>query len=117
MHNCPHCRQELAAFAFYCPRCQRPTGALGVEGVMLAVWWLDADGAPSKKWALKTLKNGADYLNLVSVSPVRPSAATRPTIITFTASLGAGQPQRIEKSAVEVFEEVSRPEMQEWQVR
>jgi hypothetical protein len=90
---------------------------MGVEGVMLAVWWLDANGTPAKKWSLKTLKSGTDYLNLLSISPTRPSATNRQTTITFTASLGQGREQRIDKSAVEVFNELLRPEMQEWQIQ
>ena len=116
MYNCPHCRQELTIFAFYCPRCQRPVGELRVEGVMLAIWWLDAAGAPVQKWGVKALKSGADYLNLVSVSPSRPSYNDAGTIITFTANPPSGVQKRIELKAIDVFAEVSRPEMQEWQI-
>ncbi|MGB7925481.1 MAG: hypothetical protein WCF57_19740 [Pyrinomonadaceae bacterium] len=107
----------MKTFAFYCPRCQRPIGKLQVEGVMLAIWWLDADGAVAKKWGVKTLKSGEDYLNLLSVSPSRPSATAQQTTITLTARQDTGQEQRIERSAVEVFAQVSQPEMQEWQIQ
>ncbi|HKS28141.1 MAG TPA: hypothetical protein VJS44_09990 [Pyrinomonadaceae bacterium] len=104
-------------FAFYCPRCQRPTGAMGVEGVMLAVWWLNAEGGPSKKWSLKTLKSGSDYLNLLSVSPARPAAAEGKTTITFMATLGSGPETPINKSAIDVFNELLRQDIQEWQIQ
>jgi hypothetical protein len=117
MHNCPHCRQELSTFAFYCPRCQRPVGELRVEGDMLGIWWVGADGAPAKKWGVKTFRSGDDYLNLRSVSPERPSATPHQTTITFIVRQDNGQEQRVERSAVEVFAEVSQPKVQEWQIQ
>jgi hypothetical protein len=117
MHNCPNCPQELSTFAFYCPRCQRPIGELRVDGDILVVWWVDARGEPSEKWAVKTFKSGTDYLNLIGVSPSRPSASQHQTTIEFTVRPLEGDEQRIEKRATEVFAEVSRAEMQEWQIK
>lgn len=116
MHDCPHCRQQLNTFAFYCPRCQRAVGELRVEGVMLAVWWLDAGGAPAKKWGVKTLKSGADDLNLEQVSPARPSVREGETLIKFTTRTTAGAQRQIERRAAEVFAEVSRANIQEWEL-
>jgi hypothetical protein len=117
MHNCPHCRQELSTFAFYCPRCRGKIGELRTDADMLAIWWLNAQGDTAKKWAVKTLKSGSDYLNLLSVSPACPSAASRQTTITFMAGQRLGDKETFERRAVDVFAEVSRSEMQEWQIQ
>lgn len=120
MYNCPHCQQLLTTFAFYCPCCRRPVGEMRVEGVMLAVWWLDAAGAPASKWGVKTLKSGSDYLDLISVSPRRPSTKPAETTITFTVAAsqsGGAQRPPIERRALEVFAELSKLDIQEWQIQ
>jgi len=88
-----------------------------VDGDILVAWWLDARGEPSQKWAVKTFKSGMDYLNLVGVSPSRPSASQNQTTIEFTLRPLEGEEYRIEKQATEVFAEISRAEMQEWQIK
>jgi hypothetical protein len=88
-----------------------------VDGDILVVWWLDAKGEPLKNWAVKTFKSGSDYLNLVSVSPPRPSASQHQTTITFTVRPLDGQERPIEKQATEVFAEVSRADVQEWLIQ
>ncbi|HEX8072862.1 MAG TPA: hypothetical protein VF546_23150 [Pyrinomonadaceae bacterium] len=115
MYDCPYCRQELTAFAFYCPRCRRPVGELHVEGDMLTVWWLDAGGEQAARWGLKTLKRGAEDLNLVGVAPERPTADN--LAFKLRARLDQGSELVFERSAVEVFAVVSEQEMQEWQIQ
>jgi hypothetical protein len=117
MHDCPNCHQELSTFAFYCPRCKHPIGELRVEGDILVVWWLDVKGEPVKKWAVKTFKSGNDYLNLVGVSPSRPSASQARQTIEFMVRPLGGEEHPLEKHVTEVFAEVSRAEIQEWKIQ
>lgn len=120
MYNCPHCQQSFNTFAFYCPCCQRPVGEMRVEGVMLAVWWLDVTGSPAAKWGVRTLKSGSDYLDLLEVSPRCPSIKPGGTTVTFTVKTsqsGVGASRAIERKAVEVFEELMKSDVQEWQVQ
>jgi hypothetical protein len=84
---------------------------------MLAIWWLDANGNAKTKWGIRTLKSGAEYLNLLSVSPSRPSFIQAQTTIKFRARTVGGQEKPYELSAVDVFAEVSKPEVQEWQIK
>ncbi len=114
MHNCPHCHQELSAFAFYCPRCSKPVGELAVEADMLSIWWLNVDLLPHVKCGVKTLKHGTEYLNLSSVSPSRPASGK--TEILFTARTPAGDETIIPVSAVEVFTEAMNSS-QEWKIQ
>jgi|GEM_PF-3065623 len=119
MYNCPHCRQSFNTFAFYCPCCQRPVGEMQVEGVMLAAWWLDAAGQPASKWGVKTLKSGQDDLDLVAVSPQRPSTKPGETSITFramTTQPGGGETS-VQVAAAAVFAELLRSDVQEWEIQ
>jgi hypothetical protein len=109
MHGCPHCNQELTTFAFYCPRCNKLVGIVEVDGVMLALTWLDASGRPVKKFALKTLKQGPSYLNVKTVSPQYPTNKT--TEVVFTLADG----RQLRQNLLEFFAAVLDPS-QEWNI-
>ena len=111
MHDCPHCRQELRSFAFWCPRCGKLVGKVNVEGVMLVKWWLNADHSQQQRCGVKTLKRGTQYIDVASVSPEYPQSDTV-EIVFSTTKEGESYPQRIRQ----FFSEAVDPS-QEWNIQ
>ena len=111
MYKCPHCQQELERFVFYCVRCGNLIGKVQREGEMLAVWWIDRDGAPSEKFKLKTLKRNLRYAEVKSISAEHPSDNLQNIVFT----LSDGQETRVPQSLLEFFDQAAN-DTEEWEV-
>jgi hypothetical protein len=111
MHNCPHCHLEVQQFSFYCPRCSKLIGMVDIDHVMLATWWLDDAGQPSKKCGVKTLKRNQQYLDLADVSPKFPTAQ----ISNVTFILADAAKTQLTQDLSEFFEQATSS-AQEWEV-
>jgi len=113
MHKCPHCSQELGCFAFFCIRCSKRVGHVevdGEDGVMLAMWWLDANGDLFEKILVKTLMIGDNTVDAKSLEFVSSESGVPYVLITLTQD---NQPRR--QDIVEFFRQAINP-TQEWRV-
>jgi hypothetical protein len=111
MHKCPHCHQELKTFAFHCIRCRKEIGRVKVDGVLLALWWLDASGEPVEKVHVKTLMLGDTPVDAQSLEFVSPAQGSPYVLITLTND--EERPRR--QDLVEFFRQATNP-TQEWKI-
>lgn len=111
MYKCPHCSQDLESFALFCIRCSRKIGLVEIDGVMLALWWLDKGGTPVKKAGTKALKLGGTPVDAKSLEFVSEPEGEPYVLITLRHD---GQPRRIETR--DFFREATNNQTQELKI-
>jgi hypothetical protein len=109
MHKCPYCALEYRSFAFYCLRCGRCIGKVGVDGVMVCLYWLDSNSSLESKFCEKTLKHGLNYLDVSSVTPEFPRGSE--TVFLFTTPDG----KELHQNLIDFFNQAMNP-TQEWNI-
>ncbi len=114
MHNCPNCGQELPTFVFYCPKCAKNIGKVEAENDLIVLWWLDSAGAPSERFAKKSLVYQGKYVNPTNVFP--PAPDPRGPKVSFT--IRGDDPRynnTIGQSLLDFFKQATNP-TQEWHI-